>query len=190
MSLIEHLKQIPDFRTQPRYPLWVILLLVITGTMSGAHGYRALEDFVERHQSRFIELLELPYKRLPAFSTLRRIMVRLDFVALTQAFNAWAGETFPPQTSMQLATDGKSIKASVMDYDKSYQDFVNVVSAFNVQQGIVVRLEPMRNGQSSEIVTVQTLLAGLHLSGVCISLDALHSQKKQWRRSSTAAMTI
>lgn len=55
MSLIEHLKQIPDFRTQPRYPLWVILLLVIMGTMSNAHGYRALEDFVERHQSSLIE---------------------------------------------------------------------------------------------------------------------------------------
>jgi DDE_Tnp_1-associated len=181
MSLIEHLQQIPDFRTQPRYPLWVILLLVIMGTMSGAQGYRALEDFVQRHQSSLIELLELPYKRLPAFSTLRRIMVRLDFVVLTQAFNAWASETFV-QPNMQLATDGKGIKASVMDYDKSYQDFVNVVSAFSVQQGVVVRLEPMHNGHSSEIVTVQTLLAGLQLSGVCLTLDALHSQKKLWHR--------
>lgn len=182
MSLIAHLKQIPDFRTQPRYPLWVILLLVIMGTMSGCQGYRALEDFVERHQSSLIELLELPYKRLPSFSTLRRIMVRLDFVALTVAFNAWADESFEPQPGMQLATDGKGIKASVMDYDKSYQDFVNVVSAFSINQGVVVRLEPMRNGQSSEIATVQTLLAGLQLSGVCFSLDALHSQKKQWSR--------
>lgn len=189
MSLIEHLKQIPDFRTQPRYPLWVILLLVIMGTMSNAHGYRALEDFVERHQSSLIELMELPYKRLPSFSTLRRIMVRLDFVALTQAFNTWAGETFDPQPDMQLATDGKGIKASVMDYDSQYQDFVNVVSAFSVTQGVVVRLKPMRNGQSSEIATVQTLLEGLQISGVCFSLDALHSQKKQWSKSSSAATT-
>lgn len=178
MSLIEHLKQIPDFRTQPRYPLWVILLLVVMGTMSGCQGYRALEDFVARHQSSLIELMELPYKRLPAFSTLRRIMVRLDFVALAETFNAWAGETFA-QPDMQLATDGKAIKASVIDYDSHYQDFVSVVSAFSVNQGIVVRLEPMRNGQSSEIATVQTLLAGLQLSGVCFTLDALHSQKKQ-----------
>ena len=181
MSLIEHLKQIPDFRTQPRYPLWVILLLVIMGTMSDAQGYRDLEDFVQRHQSSLIELMELPYKRLPSFSTLRRIMTRLDFVALTQAFNAWAGETFEPQPGMQMAADGKGIKASVMDYDKSYQDFVNVVSAFS-NQGVVVRLEPMHNGQSSEIVTVQTLLEGLQLVGVCFTLDAWHSQKKQWNR--------
>ena len=46
MSLIAHLKTIPDFRTQPRYPLWVVLLLVIMGILSGTQAYRALEDFV------------------------------------------------------------------------------------------------------------------------------------------------
>jgi DDE_Tnp_1-associated len=176
MSLIAHLKQIPDFRTQPRYPLWVILLLVIMGTMSGCQGYRALEDFVARHQRGLLELLELPYKRLPSFSTLRRIMVRLDYVALATAFNAWAA-TIPTRVTEQIATDGKSIKASVTDYDKSYQDFVNIVSAYNVTQGVVVGLSAMRNGQTSEIATVQTLLEQLHLSGVCFSMDALHTQK-------------
>lgn len=177
MSLIAHLKQIPDFRTQPRYPLWVILLLVIMGTMSGCQGYRALEDFVERHQRVLIELLKLPYKRLPSFSTLRRIMVRLDFVALTAAFNTWASETFPTAALEQIATDGKGIKASVIDYDNGYQDFVNLVSAFSVTQGVVVGLATMRNAQTSEIVTVQTLLDHWQLSGVCFSLDALHTQK-------------
>lgn len=132
MSLIAHLKEISDFRTQPRYPLWVILVLVIMGTMNGCQGYRALEDFVQRHQPVLIELLELPYKRLPSFSTLRRMMVRLDFAALAVAFNAWARETFPTLATEQIATDGKSIKASMIDYDKSYQDFINIVSAFSV----------------------------------------------------------
>lgn len=190
MSLISHLKQIPDFRTQPRYPLWVILLLVIMGTMSGCQGYRALEDFVERHQQVLLELLELPYKRLPSFSTLRRIMVRVDFVALAAAFNAWVAETFPIHATEQLATDGKSIKASVIDYDKNYQDFVNLVSAFSVRQGVVVGLATMRNGQTSEIATVQTLLDHLQLSGVCFSMDALHTQKKLCSSSLSVAMTI
>jgi hypothetical protein len=177
MSLIPYLQQIPDFRTQPRYPLWVILLLVIMGTMSGCQGYRALEDFVERHQRSLIEMLGLPYQRLPSFSTLRRIMVRLDFAALMAAFNAWAGATFVPVSGEQIATDGKGIKASVMHYDKSYQDFINVVSAFSVQQGVVIALQAMRNGKTSEIATVQTLLDHLQIEGVCFSLDALHTQK-------------
>jgi hypothetical protein len=87
MSLISYLQQIPDFRTQPRYPLWVILLLVIMGMMSGCQGYRALESFVKRHQRSLIEMLGLLYQRLPSFLTLRQIMVRLDFVALMDALH-------------------------------------------------------------------------------------------------------
>lgn len=191
MSLITHLQSIRDFRTQPHYPLWVVLLLVIMGTMSGCSSYRALEDFVGRHQDALLELLELPYQRLPSFTTLRRIMVRLDFVALTMAFNAWAAEVFGVSQSEQLAVDGKSIKASVKDYDNAYQDFVSVVSAYSTDQGIVMRLQPMSNQATSEIVTVQTLLEGLQLEGVegvCFSFDALHTQKntsasdQQWQR--------
>jgi DDE_Tnp_1-associated len=182
MSLLEHLQQIPDFRSQPRYPLWVILVLVIMGTMSGALGYRALGEFVVRHQAVLLEMMNLPHKRLPSFSTIRRVMERIDFRALTQSFNAWAGEAFAPQDNEQLPTDGKAIKASVKEYDQSYQDFVSVVSVFSVQQGVVVGLEPMHNGQQSEIATVQRLLNQLQLQGVCFSLDALHTQKKRLSR--------
>ncbi|CAA9381064.1 hypothetical protein AVDCRST_MAG94-4883 [uncultured Leptolyngbya sp.] len=177
MSLIEHLQTIRDFRTQPEYPLWVVLLLVLMGTMSGCTGYRPLADFVARHQVELLPLLQLPQQRLPSLSTLRRIMVRVDFELFTDAFNAWAKERFAPAPGEQLATDGKSIKASVRDYDQSYQDFVSVVSAFSVQQGVVVGLEIMRNQQTSEIQTVEVLLAKLQLKGVCLSLDALHTQK-------------
>ncbi|MBC7971585.1 MAG: transposase family protein, partial [Verrucomicrobia bacterium] len=76
MSLIEHLQTIRDFRTQPEYPLWVILLLVLMGTMSGCTGY-PLADFVARHQAALLPLLQLPQQRLPSLSTLRRIMVRV-----------------------------------------------------------------------------------------------------------------
>lgn len=164
--------------------------LGIMGIMSGCTGYRALESFVERHQSALLELMELPYKRLPSFTTLRRIMIRISFVSLTRAFNAWAGETFTVTEGEQLATDGKSIKASVRDYDKSYQDFVSVVSAFSVSQGVVVGLQSMHNRDTSEITTVQSLIEILNVHGACFTLDALHTQKKLWSRSSIVAMTI
>jgi hypothetical protein len=77
MSLITYLQQIPDYRTQPRYPLWVILLLVIMGTMSGCTGYRALEDFVQRHQKVLLELMELPHSRLPSYFALHLMLCTL-----------------------------------------------------------------------------------------------------------------
>jgi len=190
MILIEHLQTIRACCTQPEYPLWVVLLLVVMGTMSGCTGYRPLADFVARHQTELLSLLTLPQPRLPSLSTLRRIMVRVNFESFTQAFNAWAQERFAPAPGEPLATDGKSIKASVRDYDQSYPAFVSVVSAFSVAQGVVVGLETLRNQQTSEIKTVEVLLKTMQLKGFCFSLDALHTQKKQWRKSLTVAMTI
>ena len=179
MSLIEHLKQVKDFRTQPRYELWVVLLLVIMGTMSGCMGYRALAEFVERHQAQLLEVLELPHKRLPSYSTIRQVLVRINFESLSEAFNAWMREVMELQPSEHLAIDGKSIKATVEEYDSRYQDFVKVVSAFCVRSGVVVGLVSRHNRAGSEIETVTTLLSTLNLSGVCFSLDALHTQKNR-----------
>lgn len=177
MSLIEHLKQVRDFRTQPRYELWVILLLVVMGVLSGCTGYRALEEFVERHQAALLDLLDLPYKRLPSYSTIRKALERISFESLTQVFNTWAITTLELQPAEPLAIDGKGIKASVVAYDSEMQDFINVVSAFSTRAGIVVGLLPMHNRQSSEIETVLHLLDVLKVSGACFSLDALHTQK-------------
>jgi hypothetical protein len=177
MSLIEHLKQVRDFRAQPRYELWVVLLLVIMGTMSGCTGYRALAEFVERHQAQLLEVMELPHKRLPSYSTIRQVLVRINFESLTTAFNAWAQEVTELQPGEHLAIDGKSIKATVVEYDSRYQDFIQVVSAFRVRSGVVVGVAAMHNREQSEIETVLQLLSALNLSGVCFSLDALHTQK-------------
>lgn len=177
MNLIEQLQQVRDFRTQPRYELWVVLLLVILGTMSGCTGYRALESFVARHQVVLLELMALPHKRLPSYSTIRQVLVRINFESLTGAFNAWVAQVVALHPGEHIAVDGKSIKASVADYDNRYQEFVNVVSAFCVRSGVAVGLASMHTQQGSEIETVTGLLSALNLRGVCFSLDALHTQK-------------
>jgi hypothetical protein len=66
----------------------------------------------------------------------------------------------------------------VSNYDKAYQDFVNVVSVFSSRQGVALALEQFRNKESSEIAVVQALLATLQLEGVVFTFDSLHCQKK------------
>lgn len=92
-NLIEELKKVRDFRTRKgqRHPLWLVLLLVIMGTMSGCQGYRGLGDFVKRHKQSLIEILEIPKDRVPSYSTIRRVMMRVNFEELTIRFNQWAG---------------------------------------------------------------------------------------------------
>ncbi len=58
-SLIDYLKLIPDPRSQKgnRHPLWLVLLIIIMGMMSGYWGYRQLGRFVERHRRALIQIL-------------------------------------------------------------------------------------------------------------------------------------
>ena len=133
VSLIEELKKVRDFRTRQgqRHPLWLVLLLVIMGTMSGCLGYRGLGDFVKRHKQSLIEVLEIPTDRVPSYSTIRRVMMRINYEDLTRVFNCWADQYVELSESEWLATDGTRIKATVTNYSNTYQAFVSIVSVFS-----------------------------------------------------------
>jgi hypothetical protein len=109
---------------------------------------------------------------------------------VARVFNSWANQYIELSESEWLATDGKSIKATVVDYSNAYQTFVSVVSMFSSKQGLVVGLQTMNNKQTSEIATVQNLIAALDLKGVVFSFDALHCQKKLFSKSLTVAMIM
>ncbi len=80
-NLIQSLQEIKDFRASQgkRYPLWLILLLVIMGTISGCKRYQALEDFGVRHYQAVSEKLGLTVTRLPSDTTFRRILQKKRF---------------------------------------------------------------------------------------------------------------
>jgi DDE_Tnp_1-associated len=179
-NLIEALSQVKDFRAArgQRYPLWLVLLLVIMGTISGCTGYGALEEFACRHHQALVERLSVPSRRWPSDSTFRRIMMNIDFEELARVFNQWAKNYVPLEQSQWLAVDGKSIKGTVNNYDNAYQNFVCVVSVFSSNQGLTVGLRQFDNKNTSEIAVVQALLAALDLTGVVLTFDALHCQKK------------
>jgi hypothetical protein len=176
MNLIDALKPVRDYRTQPQYRLGVILLRVVMATMSGCVWYRAIASFVERHPTQWLEVLAVPYERLPCYSTIPRALVRVDFESLTQVFNHWAQETVALEEQAACALDGKSIRVSLRDYDPAYPDFVSVVSVLSTRLGLVIGLQSLHNKTRSEIATVQTLLERLQLQGVCFSFDALHKK--------------
>lgn len=180
MTLIEALQTIPDHRrgAGQRYPLWMFLLLIILGTMSGYRGYRGLSRFMQRHQAHLAERLGLPRSQLPSYSTIRRLLLEIDFNAVADAFNQWAQHAGLVQAGNDCAVDGKSLKNTLSDPFEAQQNFVNVVSVFQLEQGLVVGQSAFENQHQSEIKGVYDLLEKLHLSGVTISLDALHAQKK------------
>ena len=182
LNLIEHLQQIPDYRKAKgkRHALWLIMMLVLLGTLCGYRGYRPLADFTHQHWLSLCQLLDLPDDtRMPSYSTVRRILLRVDFEPIVALFNQWS-QMFIPLTDLTwVAADGKSIRSTLTDYSESYQSFVSTVSAFTHQTGVVLQLQVMDNKQVSEIEVVRHLIGALAGQPIVFTLDALHCQKKQ-----------
>lgn len=178
--LIDYLKQVEDPRALRgrRYPLWLLLLMVILGTMSGCQGYVALEDFGVRHQAALCQRLGLPFQRFPSDSTFRRLFEQLDFKQLNDCFTRWVTEQLGIDPGEWMAVDGKSIAGTLQQTYSAQQNFVNLVSVYSQKHEVVVAAAAFENGVESEIGVVQRLLEQLHLSGVVFTFDALHAQKK------------
>lgn len=191
-SLIDYLKEIPDERNSHgrRHPLWLILLIIIMGILSGYWGYRGLGRFVERHRRELITILRISRAEVPSYSTIRRVMMNLDYEQLTKVFNNWVSQYTHHLKGQWIALDGKSLKNTVSDCHSSQQNFVTMVSAFSHQRGEVLGLQVMENKKESEINVVRELIELLDLSGVVFTMDALHCQKKHLQPSSKVVMII
>lgn len=181
-DLIEQVKQFPDYRKGKgkRHALWLVMMLVLLGTLCGYRGYRPLADFSQQHWQSLCELFELPTDtRMPSYSTFRRILQRVDFEPIVELFNQWSQRFIQLMEPTWVAADGKSIKSTLTDYSQSYQNFVTTVCAFTHQTGVVLHLQVMDNKQTSEIEVVRQLIGALAGQPIVFTLDALHCQKKQ-----------
>jgi hypothetical protein len=178
-SLIQSLQNVEDFRAVHgrRYPLWLILLLIIMGTISGCKSYYALEEFGARHCEALCKMLGLNLNRFPSDTTFRRVLQKLDFGLLAQQFEQWAKEQLELEPGEGIAIDGKSIKSTVDKEKADYQNFVSMVSVYSQRQGIVLATQAMDHKSNSELKVVQKLLEVLALQDVVVTLDALHCQK-------------
>lgn len=58
--------------------------------MSGCDGYRALGDFVKRHRRTLIETFNIQKHGVPSYSTIRRVVMGVDFEKFASIFNSWA----------------------------------------------------------------------------------------------------
>jgi len=179
-NLIAFLKKVKDFRRGQgqRYPLWLILLIIIFGLMTGNLGYRSLGDFAQAHQSTILSYFRIRRGQMPSYSTIRRVMMGVDWSNLIEVFNEWAYQlTLNNEGEEWLALDGKSLKATVQYYSQAQQNFVSLVSVFGSTNGLVLGLGRLENKKKSEIVCVQGIVRDLPFKNKVFTMDALHCQK-------------
>jgi hypothetical protein len=118
--------------------------------------------------------LELP-NAIPSHDTIGRVLAILDKKAFAEVFvrwlSSWAGEL----GDVQIAIDGKALRATVERSKNS--SALMLVSAFAVESGLVLGQVQTEQG-SNEIEAVPRLLQQLELKGKLVSLDALHSHSE------------
>jgi DDE_Tnp_1-associated len=179
MSLSAFMKSIPDPRRGQgqRYPLESILWIIFLGTSCGYVGYRSIAKFGKSNGAYFESIFGLKHG-LPSHVTIRQVLSDIDKEALKKSFQTWCSSQELSQLDW-LSGDGKSLKSTLQDYYEGSQDFCSIVSLYVQKTGLTYAITDYRNKKVSEPQMLRELLPALQDKGVIITLDAIHTQKKQ-----------
>lgn len=179
MSLSTFMKSIPDPRRGQgqRYPIESILWIIFLGISCGYVGYRSIAKFGKSNGSYFASIFGLKHG-LPSHVTIRQVLSNLDKEALKESFQSWCcSQELSPMD--WVSGDGKSLKSTLESYFESSQDFCSIVSLYVQKTGLSYAIADYRNKKVSEPQILRELLPALQDKGVILTLDAIHTQKKQ-----------
>lgn len=171
--LLEVLAAVPDPRDARgiRYPLAGMLAVAVTAVLAGARSFAAIgewaADLPDGHLAR------LGLAKGPEESTLRKLFARLDTDALDRVLGAWAWtRTRVVDGRRVIALDGKTVRGARTRPDGKAP---HLVAALDHQAGVVLGQLAV-DTKSNEIPCVRDLLACFDLTGVVVTVDAMHTQ--------------
>ena len=90
-KFIGYLNELPDVRRTAgqRHSQDFVLMIVLFATMSGYIGYRAIGSFIVKHRKDLIALFKPKKDRVPSYSTVRRVLMKLNSKSFLQAYQKW-----------------------------------------------------------------------------------------------------
>jgi len=186
-GMLERFKDVPDPRTRPNriYP-WQLLWALISAAMASAcQTPTAIARWITEHRDDLLAALPPSVVRLPCESTIRRTLANVDGSHLDAALISLPALAPPapvpptaPTTTAPLAgqaIDGKNVRGvGRSGHPCLLVSLVQHGSALVLGQEQVARKRDERSA-------VPVLLAGRHLCGTVITLDALHTLKQTAR---------
>lgn len=179
MHLETFFSSITDFRRGQglRFELSPLLWIIFLGIASGYKGYRPIAKFAQANNDFFVDFFGLKYS-VPSHVTFRKILTNLDKSDVIKKFNEWS-QSQDIQPYDWLSGDGKSLKSTVANAHNIEQDFTSIVSLYCQKTGLSFQIADYKNKKISEAQVLRDLLTSLKDKGVILTLDALHTQKKQ-----------
>ncbi|MEV6957591.1 ISAs1 family transposase [Streptomyces sp. NPDC051183] len=185
-GLLERLAEVPDPRDPRgvRHHLVVVLALTACAVLAGATSLLAVGEWIADAPGDVIEQAGghpdpvLPRRVLPAETTVRRLLARIDCDALDRAVGSWLADRRPRTTGATglrgLAVDGKSLRGAARANGRK----IHLLAAVEHTTGLV--LAQLDVGEKTgEITCFQPLLdAVADLAGVVVTSDAMHTQRE------------
>lgn len=178
-SLLEVFSKLPDARRGEgkRHSIELCYVLFVMSILSGYNGIKPFGQFVRNNYDELVKHFKPVKGRLPSYSTIRRILLNTDYIALQEAFNTWAAEYCDFILNGNYSIDGKSIASTVTNSNNSLQNFVSIVSIFSQNTKNVIKQSSHENKKDNEASVVLQMLSQYNLEGKTFTFDALHSQK-------------
>lgn len=174
-SLLEVMATVPDPRDRRgvRYPLAGMLALSVTAVVAGSRSFAAVGQWAGDADAAHLAEFGLTRGGAPDESTLRKVFARLDADALDGAVGRWMWtRTGVVDGRRVIALDGKSVRGARTRPDGKAP---HLIAAFDHDAGAVLGQVAI-DAKSNEIPAARTLLAGLDLDGVVVTMDAMHTQ--------------
>ncbi len=181
VAILEAFAELPDLRRSSgqRHTQALCLALFTLAIAAGNKGFLALGDWLKAYRDELVALFQPPKNRLPSYSTIRRVLLQLEY----QQYSACLARFFgiEPLEGETIATDGKVLRGSYQieqdNPDSTAHPAIMLVSAYIVERGLI--LEPVEvNSKSNEITALPELIKLLALKGVIFAFDAINTKKK------------
>jgi predicted transposase YbfD/YdcC len=176
--LLAYLATIPDPRAPRgrRHPLIAILAVAAAAVLAGARSVTAIAEWAADTPQSVRAALGARHDRpghysVPAETTIRRTLGRLDPQALATAVGAWLGDRdrLQRQRRRAIAVDGKTLRGA-----KHHGRQVHLLACMDHATRAVLAQRQV-DGAPGEVPAFQPLLDRLDLAGAVITADALHT---------------
>jgi DDE_Tnp_1-associated len=166
-SLLGRLARLPDPRTRAgqRYPLSLLLGLVLLGMLHGRSSLRGAWVWARQHWGVLWRPLGGHGPHFPAYNTLRNLLAALDPDQVDRSLRPWL-EQFLDRPLGGLSADGKVLRGSKRDDAPALQ----LVSLVAHECATVLAQRQVQGGD--EMAALLTLLREVPLAGRTVTLDA------------------
>lgn len=179
-NLYEMLYKIKDPRdmSKIKYPLPMMLTIVIMALMSWYNWARAIWDFIERNNNELLKIFKTPENTIPHYTQILTTISLIDFDEFANVFKKWACKYHNISNKTLASIDWKAIRWTLTNANGSSQRYINLVSIFMQDEKMTLTIKQLESKKTNEIPVVQDLLKELWMEWLCYTLDAMHCQKE------------